>query len=981
MITLRTGKIRELAQNMQRGVARVWFRVLELLERHPRLAAVVLSVVGGVTLFVAPAYADSGILNLLTGVLTANVLGPTFLAIAGLLYIFVTLGMLINILLSWLLVQFASYNDFVNAPAVVLGWPLVRDIVNMFFIVVLLVVAFSTIIGYQEFHYKKVLPKLLLMVVLINFSKTLVGIMIDFSQVITLTFVNGFKQAAFGNFTKAFGISQMLNTAQATGQSVAGGAGQVLTTMEQVITTLVFDIVILSVTATVLLIMCIYFLVRVVLLWMLLIFSPIAFFSLALPGKMQKAISALSSDWWSRLGSLLTGGPIVAFFLWLTLAVVQSNAAPFSAFYQQSSSTESASISPTLSTVSSPTSITTMMVAIIMLLTGLNTAVAVSKAAAPKLGEIAQSIKSSGGPVGVASRFTGRQVDRRYNVTGRVGANLTQAGQSLAARGGFIGGLAGGALGRAGAASTRYAAAERGQISSAFESRTKGHSPTQTLQMVDSEIAFAKSTGNKRSADVLSVQRGMIMKDGESIKARTKQYEIANLAAPKAAGDSDEEHEAKAKALAASRANHEAAVAVSDAVTAAEAQGNTKAATDLKEAQAKNPSLQANLASQYKLAGNKIDDYKQAFKDVKTDAWQDSGTFLAYMKASGLVDDKTGKMKDGYQNDDKWKELTSAAGGNRTKYVQAQARALETDKGSDRAKLQLAAMADGADAATVTAGEQARQYVSFGSYKETVKDAAGNDVTRNVPYTAFAETKQGGEAAIQHGERNIVDFADFSRNLNTGMRDGLEQALNSAGLTGSKFEELFRRQGRSATAGDASFMSQPAVARVYASPPTAASYATATPSQQNDIQVLARGQALGIAPPAAAQKLVVEYAMDNAGSADPVQAKQASNVVSNINVEEFKDNPNIQEAILDAIDGKMDKIASLYKESKKNPEEMKKMENFIKTVRKETGKAVSAAASSGTAISAAGAKLDKIDKQIEKDKVLNRIGQQSKKKT
>ena len=54
--------------------------------------------------------------------------------------------------------------------------------------------------------------------------------------------------------------------------------------------------------------MTIYFLVRIVMLWFLLIFSPVAFFALALPEKMAKLLTPFTSDWWKKLGSLLTGG-------------------------------------------------------------------------------------------------------------------------------------------------------------------------------------------------------------------------------------------------------------------------------------------------------------------------------------------------------------------------------------------------------------------------------------------------------------------------------------------------------------------------------------------------------------------------------------------------------------------------------------------------------------------------------------------------
>ena len=64
------------------------------------------------------------------------------------------IGTLVLLLVD-VIIGVASYNDFKDAVPVVTGWVLVRDVVNMFFIVVLLITAFSTIIQYSKFDYKK----------------------------------------------------------------------------------------------------------------------------------------------------------------------------------------------------------------------------------------------------------------------------------------------------------------------------------------------------------------------------------------------------------------------------------------------------------------------------------------------------------------------------------------------------------------------------------------------------------------------------------------------------------------------------------------------------------------------------------------------------------------------------------------------------------------------------------------------------------
>jgi hypothetical protein len=86
-----------------------------------------------------------------------------------------------------------SYQNFIGSEAVIQGWVIVRDLSNMFFVVILLVIAFATILHIENYNYKKWLPKLILMAVLINFSKTICGLLIDVAQIVMLTLLTLLK--------------------------------------------------------------------------------------------------------------------------------------------------------------------------------------------------------------------------------------------------------------------------------------------------------------------------------------------------------------------------------------------------------------------------------------------------------------------------------------------------------------------------------------------------------------------------------------------------------------------------------------------------------------------------------------------------------------------------------------------------------------------------------------------------------------------
>ena len=103
-----------------------------------------------------------------------------------------TFGRLLLVLID-LLLKIGSYNDFVDAQSVVIGWSVVRDVMNIAFIIGLLAIAFGTVLRIQSYHYKNTLLKLLIMALLVNFSKTITGVFIDLSQVVMLTFFNAVK--------------------------------------------------------------------------------------------------------------------------------------------------------------------------------------------------------------------------------------------------------------------------------------------------------------------------------------------------------------------------------------------------------------------------------------------------------------------------------------------------------------------------------------------------------------------------------------------------------------------------------------------------------------------------------------------------------------------------------------------------------------------------------------------------------------------
>ncbi len=219
-----------------------------------------------------------------------------------------TLGQ-IMVVLMYLLLWIASYNDFINSPAVTNGWVILRDVCNMFFVLILLVIAFATVLNRENYAMKKLLPKFIIAAILINFSRLICGIIIDFAQVIMLTFVNGFRDIGGGNLADMLGISGYLSMNADSDQRL-----DTLTIVGTYILALLYSIIATVVVGT----MVFVLVVRMVMIWIYVVLSPMPYLLSILP-----ATEKYASKWWDDFTKNVASGPILAFFIWLSFASVQ----------------------------------------------------------------------------------------------------------------------------------------------------------------------------------------------------------------------------------------------------------------------------------------------------------------------------------------------------------------------------------------------------------------------------------------------------------------------------------------------------------------------------------------------------------------------------------------------------------------------------------------------------------------------------------
>jgi len=238
--------------------------------------------------------------------------------IGWIVYAFVYVIGLLIMLVMWVLIKIAQYNDFINATPVMFGWTIVRDICNMFFILILLIIAFATILRVERYSFKTLLPKLILMAVLINFSKLICGVFIDFTQVIMLTFVNGFKDIGTGNLTNMLGIDKIMSIDSTTSEA-GGGEVTAWSIVGAYMLALMYSVIALITLVTMLAVLA----MRMIMIWVYVVLSPMAYLLSAFPAGEKYA-----SQWWEEFSKNLIVGPILAFFIWLSFVSLGGVTAP-----------------------------------------------------------------------------------------------------------------------------------------------------------------------------------------------------------------------------------------------------------------------------------------------------------------------------------------------------------------------------------------------------------------------------------------------------------------------------------------------------------------------------------------------------------------------------------------------------------------------------------------------------------------------------
>jgi len=272
--------------------------------------------------------------GLLLPKISHGILGIETLASKIVTYPIVLIGEIISFIAGQIITLEAAILDavvsgskFTTLMFVQKGWASARDIANLFFIAILIYIAFAIILKLQTVNAKKLLFKVITTAVIINFSLMIGGMVIDFSQVLFRFFLFGGLEegASFSSgLAKSLDIQKYWSAASElplTDDDLPKDMLSDLSFTKQLlvrITQAFTKSALMCVTVFVFGAIGLVLIIRNIWLWVLLITAPIAWFISIVP---LGEISSLGKKWWGNFIKWAFIAPIMGFFIYLVLMI------------------------------------------------------------------------------------------------------------------------------------------------------------------------------------------------------------------------------------------------------------------------------------------------------------------------------------------------------------------------------------------------------------------------------------------------------------------------------------------------------------------------------------------------------------------------------------------------------------------------------------------------------------------------------------
>ena len=214
-------------------------------------------------------------------------------------------------------------SHVIQGSTVQIGWVISRDLANLGFVLAIILIAFLTILRLETYNTKKILWRLIIAALLINFSLVIAGVFLDFSGVLTDFFINkatsGAPSKLGDGLAKGFQVQKLLVVTQDSGQinKLVASLGTSFTGMVAFIASLFFITIFTGIAAISLIALAAMLFIRYIWLTILLVLAPLAWLAWVWPD-----LEGYWHEWWSNFLKWTLFAPAMSFFIYLALAIV-----------------------------------------------------------------------------------------------------------------------------------------------------------------------------------------------------------------------------------------------------------------------------------------------------------------------------------------------------------------------------------------------------------------------------------------------------------------------------------------------------------------------------------------------------------------------------------------------------------------------------------------------------------------------------------
>jgi len=217
--------------------------------------------------------------------------------------------------LFWLVSAFLEWVmgiSKIDVGIIDIVWEFLRDFSNMFFIIILLYIAFCTVLRIQSQNLKKALPLFMYSIILINFSQVICQIVLDFSQVL----IDGMYYLMPGNWwgrvsfvLHAGGMDEWMNIKDVYGSRELKDFVSVIGAQGLSILYMLAAVIVFGAAAFLLAI-------RIVVLWIMTAISPIIYVAMSIGSK------GVVKKYWTTFLRTAFFAPVMIFCIVISIVIL-----------------------------------------------------------------------------------------------------------------------------------------------------------------------------------------------------------------------------------------------------------------------------------------------------------------------------------------------------------------------------------------------------------------------------------------------------------------------------------------------------------------------------------------------------------------------------------------------------------------------------------------------------------------------------------